>query len=305
MFLLALLLFSLINTVSALAEINSAVYPKAGPSNLQTTVQTASKPSSPAPPKRSETSSPEPRTSPEKPQSPETWWGKFTTDPNATFAGAVALFTLGLVFVGYLQFKKMNETLKATEKIAKATEVSAEATLKMAKATEVSAEATKMAAEATFSIERPSIVARDPAMVVSPSDRTETFDLTIGPFVQILAKNTGRTPAKLKSLAVRTLVLRNLPTPPSELPPIPFQPGRVLENGESEYIFQKCSYIPGEATEVLTGRKFWWAYGYILYTDFSDREHKTGFCFRWHPPGMEYPNGKWLYVNDPDYVYLT
>lgn len=129
--------------------------------------------------------------------------------------------------------------------------------------------------------------------------------MSMGPFAQIHIKNTGRTPAKLLSLSVRTRVLRDLPDPPDLPPPTPFHPGQVLENGESEYIIEKCSYVPGEDIKVLSSRMFWWAYGYIVYTDFADREHRTGFCYRWTPPRPSYPNGKWLYVNSPVYVYLT
>ena len=188
---------------------------------------------------------------------PQTWWKNFTTDPNATFAGTVALFTGALVWVGWKQLKALNKTV----------------------------EATKFAAESTYAIEKPIIIRKEAVMVVSHSVRSETFDLTIGPFIQIHVKNTGRTAAKLQSLAVRTKVLRELPDHPDLPPPSPFHPGQVLENGESEYIFQKCSYIPDVNIEILSRKMFWWAYGYIVYTDFADREHRTGFCYRWSPPG--------------------
>lgn len=43
------------------------------------------------------------------------WWEKFLTDPNAAFAGAVAIFTLALVFVGGWQARRLRQTVQATE----------------------------------------------------------------------------------------------------------------------------------------------------------------------------------------------
>lgn len=236
--------------------------PNLGNTNLHQVVQTAQKPAIIA----------------QEPQAHETSWRKFMTDPNATFAGAVALFTAALVWVGWKQLKALNKTV----------------------------EATKFAAESTYAIEKPIIISKDAVMVVSPSDRSETFNLEIGPFIQIHMKNTGRTPAILQSLAVKTMVLSELPDLPDLAPPSPFHPGKVLENGESQYIFKKCSYYTSDMNaNILSNRMFWWAYGYIVYTDFANREHRTGFCYRWSPPGVEHANGKWLDVNFPNYVYLT
>lgn len=50
-------------------------------------------------------------------QEPEKGWlQKVWTDPNATFAGAVALFTLALVIVGAWQARRLRQTVEATEK---------------------------------------------------------------------------------------------------------------------------------------------------------------------------------------------
>ena len=61
-------------------------------------------------------------------QESKSLWEKFKTDPNATFAGFVALFTLGLVIVGFLQVTQMKKTLEATLKTAESTLATAEAT---------------------------------------------------------------------------------------------------------------------------------------------------------------------------------
>ncbi|HEX4053304.1 MAG TPA: hypothetical protein VHX86_03475 [Tepidisphaeraceae bacterium] len=44
------------------------------------------------------------------------WFQNVWTDPNATFAGAVALFTLALVIVGAWQARRLRQTVEATEK---------------------------------------------------------------------------------------------------------------------------------------------------------------------------------------------
>jgi hypothetical protein len=48
-------------------------------------------------------------------QQPEkSWWNKLWTDPNATFAGAVAFFTLALVVVGAFQARRLRQSVGAT-----------------------------------------------------------------------------------------------------------------------------------------------------------------------------------------------
>lgn len=47
---------------------------------------------------------------------PSVLWQKLWTDPNATFAGAVAVFTLALVIVGAWQARRLRQTVEATEK---------------------------------------------------------------------------------------------------------------------------------------------------------------------------------------------
>lgn len=55
---------------------------------------------------------PDPTGSDEKPE--KGWWDKIWTDPNATFSGTVALFTLALVIVGAWQGIQLKRTVVAT-----------------------------------------------------------------------------------------------------------------------------------------------------------------------------------------------
>src|SRR6202043_778772 len=41
----------------------------------------------------------------------KSWWEKFKSDPNATFAGAVAAFTLALVIVGGIQNRQLRRSV--------------------------------------------------------------------------------------------------------------------------------------------------------------------------------------------------
>ncbi|HEY3116567.1 MAG TPA: hypothetical protein VGK54_07495, partial [Chloroflexota bacterium] len=43
------------------------------------------------------------------------WWERLRADPNATFAGAVAAFTLALVLVGGWQARRLRQTVEATK----------------------------------------------------------------------------------------------------------------------------------------------------------------------------------------------
>lgn len=47
---------------------------------------------------------------------PKDWWRKFTTDPNATFAGLVAAFTAVLVGIGWWQGKQLRDTVRILQK---------------------------------------------------------------------------------------------------------------------------------------------------------------------------------------------
>jgi hypothetical protein len=47
---------------------------------------------------------------------PQDWWMRVVTDPNAEFAGMVALFTLALVFVGGIQAWHLQRTVRAAQR---------------------------------------------------------------------------------------------------------------------------------------------------------------------------------------------
>ncbi len=231
----------------------------------------------------------------------ESWWRKIKTDPNATFAGIVAIFTFGLVCVGYLQFTQMKKTLEATLETARAT-------LETADATRISGEATKLLAEATLNMESPIIIVQKAKMTKSGRETEEIFtsDLDNSPFIRIPVKNVGRTPAYLNNIFILLRVLKELPDPPDYFP-VKFKVpnGMVLEPGCSNEIQQKYCHLESSTRLVLEGKMSLWAYGYIAYKDFIGREHKTGFCFRWYPPEPNRMDGRWEYEGPDSYLYMT
>lgn len=233
-------------------------------------------------------------------QESKSLWEKFKTDPNATFAGFVALFTLGLVIVGFLQVTQMKKTLEATLKTA-------ESTLATAEATKTSGEATKLLAEATLNIEAPIIIVQKAKMVETGriSEEIITSDLTISPFIRIPIKNIGRTPAFLDHEFIFLKVLKELPEKPDYFIKFKFPNGIVLTSGDSNEIQQKYCHLHAGTLLVLEGKMSLWAFGYVAYRDFIGREHKTGFCYRWYPPNEFSPQGRWEYEGPEAYLYIT
>jgi hypothetical protein len=96
------------------------------------------------------------------------WWDRVWTDPNATFAGAVAFFTLALVIVGAWQARRLRQTVEATENAAAETRRIGE--------TQTRAYVDIATAMAIF-LDMPGL-----------ND--------VQPLVRIVAKNTGQSPAR-------------------------------------------------------------------------------------------------------------
>jgi hypothetical protein len=96
---------------------------------------------------------------------PSVLWQKLWTDPNATFAGAVAVFTLALVIVGAWQARRLRQTVEATEKAVAETRRIGEAEV------------------------------RAYVHIKSAAVGFMRFGPTM-PFVQFLASNSGQSPAR-------------------------------------------------------------------------------------------------------------
>lgn len=105
-------------------------------------------------------------------QQEKSWWDKFQTDPNATFALAVALFTLALVIVGAWQARRLRQTVEATEKASAETRRIGEA--------QIRAYVDIRAATVTF---------------LRMTEGVALLD-DVQPLVRITAKNTGQSPAR-------------------------------------------------------------------------------------------------------------
>jgi len=125
--------------------------------------------------------SPSENLTPEKPgnnarsgQQPEkSWLQKVWTDPNATFAGAVALFTLALVVVGGWQARRLRQTVQATQN--------------------ASAEARRIGeAQVRAYVD----IRNADVFFISFAGTLYRGLLEVQPVIKIVAPNTGQSPAK-------------------------------------------------------------------------------------------------------------
>jgi hypothetical protein len=63
---------------------------------------------------------------------------------------------------------------------------------------------------------------------------------------------------------------------------------QIVVAANDEYVFPPLPYLDGggaQLAEVLSHKKRFWVYGYIVYLDHLDREHRTGFVAWWNHYG--------------------
>jgi hypothetical protein len=184
------------------------------------------------------------------------WWEKLLTDPNATFAAAVAAFTLGLVVVGYLQVSVTRLQYRAT--------VALEAPV--------------------FRFGQIKLVEyANKSSMVALGDRVAKGTPPAFSRILVLLANAGRSNAQVDQACVEWFVGLSLPDTPRYqhiqnwnmiLPP----------NAQSWALFDEFGDVeltPAECAAINARSSYLWTYGFFSYSDFKGDRFTHGFLGRW------------------------
>jgi hypothetical protein len=208
------------------------------------------------------------------------WWTKFLTDPNSTFAGFVAIFTLFLVLVGvgniavvYQQKEIGREQLVMLQEIESPNPV-----ITTIKATE-------------YSNENSVNPVRDPI----PEGMLPGFFRIL-----LLLSNFGRRDAIIFQINVRWVISPTLPPQPMQMQP-PLQVNYVVRQGETIWFrldpMLNVSVTEEQRDAIMDGAMGLWVYGSFSYFRFGRSRRDVGFLWKWD-------NARG-FVNDPrpNYTY--
>jgi hypothetical protein len=211
----------------------------------------------------------------------EHWW-----------QSAIAIFTLGLVFVGaaqlvlfYVQLKLIREGLAGTKEAADAAQGAARAAEKQA----------RIAETALLSVEIPYLYPfiRRHGFIINPSKLTHQLGVTGfdfgNDFIEYYFKNFGRTPAEITE--VQSILLPSMGVPhryaitDQNLNPLS---GHIVaaDNGESQnfpYAFSKGMFETYSQGKVNPDLYVFWFMGFVRYNDVFDNEYIRGFCLAYSP----------------------
>lgn len=202
------------------------------------------------------------------------WWNKLWTDPNATFAGAVALFTLALVCVGVYQGIQLQRTVEATK-------TAANAALRQAKAT--------VALESPI----PEIVEIKLVEYADTQDRIGKGDHIIpGPLPELCRplvhlRNIGRTYIYFERFCCDWIISESLPQQPvyrrirTFLGALP--PNMQMSDQVTWFVDYEDLIILTEVQRnaIRNKTQFLWIFGYFSYYNFLGDRNVAGFLGRW------------------------
>ena len=186
------------------------------------------------------------------------WWERFWTDPNATFAGAVAIFTLGLFIVGGLQ-----------------------------------AWVTRLQYRATVALEAPVFLFlaiklveyADERSTVAISDKVEKGVPPAFCRILVLLSNSGRSNANITQGCLEWFVGPNLSPDPIYQPQHVQSWNAILPpNIPIWALLDRIGDVrlTPEQRDVINDRKsYLWTYGFFTYSDFKGSSFTHGFLGRW------------------------
>jgi hypothetical protein len=186
------------------------------------------------------------------------WWDKFWTDPNATFAAAVAVFTLLLVVVGFLQARSISLQYRATVALEGAV---------------FAYVATKLV---PYADEHSTVALADHVDPGMPPDFCR---------VLVLLGNIGRSNATIRRACIQKLVSQDLPPTPT-YQHIEDWPHTILPPGTQTWaMFDRGAgdvrLTLAERNDIAARRCYLWVYGYFTYSDFMGNFFTHGFLGRW------------------------
>lgn len=179
----------------------------------------------------------------------QSWWWKLVHDPNATFSGAVALFTFALVLVGVVQARQLRRTV----------------------------EATREAAQALPNIERAYVFVRvfmidGPVLTDDGSGQSE---------LKVEFANHGRTPAILEQINAVAQTAMEIPTELIDPAITQLPPGLVIPPGESYDLQVRYRITRLEWNNVTGANLALFCYGRLRYRDVLNNHRETRFCWNY------------------------
>ena len=209
--------------------------------------------------------------------SPEDWTAIFTA-VLAFFTVVLSLSTVGLWIVTWRsEVRQSRHTIKS---------------LTIARR---SANAALAQSKAVIAVELPSIEIAE-FRLLGVHDIKSTGGVIISPGqgiseicgLKVRFRNSGRTSATLvEQSAILTVAVIPPPTPIYKIVSY-FSPGTLLKCGDATEGLIGNNFVIGaeNARDILAGKQFLWAYGYLKYLDFMGTPHETKFCAKWlgiHP----------------------
>jgi hypothetical protein len=217
-------------------------------------------------------------------QQPEkSWWEKVRSDPNALFAGAVALFTLALVIVGSRQSRQLKRSVDLLAKAERSQMFVV-----------VHSEHLRMLISTA---ERHAEQGPDEEGVIYADVADVTYSF----------KNYGKTPAIVREISARLVYGAKPPEEPTYIPTDQVLQEHMIASGDSTAIItplddvrpHRCQMDEGltiqEANAVVRAQSYIWFYGRVLYQDIFGQEREHRFLWRYggahgFRPNYEYPN---------------
>jgi hypothetical protein len=205
-------------------------------------------------------------------QQPENWWQKFLTDPNAGFAGAVALFTLALVVVGSRQNRQLKRSVDLLAQSERAQ---------------------------MFMIVTGSDLTQLTRGVEGLPDSAKIDDGVVdaGAYVLFCFKNYGKTPAIVKEMSFRLVFFERLPDEPIYIPSDIILLENMISTGNitgGHECKLETKITLGQARTIIRAQSYVWFYGHIIYDDIFGKEHEHAFIWRYggahgFRPNYEHP----------------
>jgi hypothetical protein len=234
----------------------------------------------------------------------------------------LAIFTLGLVFVGcfqvglfYVQLRLIGESLRDAKKAADAAESTATAAL--------------LQARAAIGADRSDLIVSQISLVPFPeSDQSNQNTPMLNGMIQrnefrvvVYFTNSGRTRSRMSELCIEWTIVPRPNDRNADPPQVPIYENRVGTN----HIFAAdqtiaIKWLAGnnslirltqeQQAEINSNAAWLWIYGAFVYTDFMDETYDAGFVAHWEavaggtkgPQPLPSPRGIVL-EGPPAYIY--
>jgi hypothetical protein len=192
----------------------------------------------------------------------------------AIATGALVITSAGLLYLGRQQSDDMKASLGAAEKSAAAAEKSA-----------------KVAEDALTVLERPCVFIDRKISLVNGVQETKHFTASNPAVnshfaVEYFIANHGRTPAIIKNITACLVVISGIPGNRRIVATEQIPSAIAIVKGVPKGPLMCISAEPATESgcdEILSGQKFLFFYGQIMYRDIFSYDYATGFGWRYFP----------------------